>query len=109
MVEKHGEIEDDEEQYDVILEDVETGIRPRAIKSVLTKKKSRGSGWQYASLAGEIGFDIALPMVLGAVVGNKLDLEWGTRPKAALVLFLVGVVISCTSLMRIVRDVLNKR
>lgn len=94
--------------YDVILEDVETGIRPRKVKA--TEKRATGSaGWEYVGLAGQIGFDIALPMVLGLVAGVKLDERWGTRPRATLVLFFLGLLMSCASLIRIVRDMMHKR
>lgn len=97
-----------EEEYDVILEDVETGIRPRKVKAI-EKKTSRSGGWEYAGIAGQIGFEIALPMVLGLIIGTKLDDRWGTRPKVTLILFSLGLVLSCTSLIRIVREVLGKR
>lgn len=98
-----------EEHYDVILEDVETGIRPRKVKSPETKQSTESTGWQFAATAGQIGLDIALPMVLGLIVGVKLDERWGTRPKATLLLFVAGLVLSCASLIRIVRDALGKR
>lgn len=97
------------EHFDVILEDVETGVRPRKIKPAEKKKSAVGSGWQYTSLAGEIGFDVAVPMVAGLIIGAKLDERWGTQPKATLLLFGLGLLFSCASLIRIVRDVLNKR
>lgn len=98
----------EEEHYDVILDDVETGIRPRKLKTD-TKKKKVGMGWGAATAIGEIGFDIALPMALGLFVGTKLDEQWGTRPKATLILFGAGLVLGCTSLIRIVRVGLGKR
>lgn len=98
----------EDEQYDVILDDVESGIRPRKLKTDV-KKKKKGMGWGAATALGEIGFDIALPMALGLFIGTKLDAQWGTRPKATLVLFLVGLVLGCTSLIRIVRVGLGKR
>lgn len=98
------------EYFDVVLEDVETGIRPRKSKPPGKKISSNtGDGWQFASVAGQVGFDIALPMVLGLVGGVKLDEHWGTRPKATLILFGVGLFISCASLIRIVRDAVGKR
>mgnify|MGYP001568115122 FL=1 len=97
------------EYFDVILEDVETGIRPRKPKSTDKKLSDNGGGWQFVSVAGQVGFDIALPMVLGLVVGVKLDERWGTRPNATLILFGLGLVISCASLIRIVRDALRRR
>ena len=81
---------EEDEQYDVILDDVDYGIRPRKIKVDL-KKKKKPMGWGMATAIGEIGFDIALPMTLGLVVGGKLDAHWGTRPKATLLLFFLGL------------------
>ncbi|HLD25063.1 MAG TPA: AtpZ/AtpI family protein [Patescibacteria group bacterium] len=92
------------ESYDVILEDVDGNIRPRKPKPPEKNNKRGSSGWEYVSYAGAIGFDIALPMALGLIAGVKLDSWWGTSPKATLALFIAGVVISCTSLIRIVRD-----
>ena len=103
---KNEQIE--EEHFDVILDDIETGIRPRAVKTDL-KKTKKSSGWGVASSLGEVGFDIALPMALGLIAGVKLDEHWGTRPKATLLLFFLGLIIGCTSLIRIVRDSLTKR
>lgn len=97
------------EHFDVILEDVETGIRPRKPKLTDRALSDTGGGWQFASVAGQVGFDIALPMVLGLVVGVKLDERWGTRPNATLILFGLGLAISCASLIRIVRDALHRR
>lgn len=101
-------IPSDTNHYDVILEDVETGIRPRKIK-ISEKKKSGNGGWEFVGMAGQVGFDIALPMALGLVAGVKLDERWGTRPKATLVLFGLGLILSCASLIRIVRDTISKR
>ncbi len=100
--------EEQKERFDVILEDVEGNIRPRKVK-VGDKKNPSGGGWQSAAVAGEIGFDIVLPMVLGLVGGAKLDELWGTRPKATLLLFFVGLAMGCASLIRIVRDALRRR
>lgn len=106
-MERIAEPEKEEEHYDVLLDDLETGLRPRKVK-IDPKKKAKKSGWGSATAVGEIGFDIALPMVLGLVVGTKLDEQWGTRPKATLVLFFTGLIIGCTSLIRIVYDSLRK-
>ncbi len=100
--------EPEDEQFDVVLDDVETGIRPRKLKPADTKKRQSGSGWQFASLAGQVGLEIAMPMVLGLIAGTKLDEHWGTRPKATLLLFSVGLILGCTSLIRIVRDGIGK-
>lgn len=97
-----------QEHYDVILEDVDEGIRPRMM-NVPKGKRSQGGGWQHAALAGQIGFDVAVPMVVGLVAGTKLDALWGTHPKATLLLFFGGLFLGCASLIRIVRESMSTR
>lgn len=92
-----------EEQFDVILEDDEGVIRPRKTKPI-PKGKQKENSWEWAGMAGQVGFDVALPMVVGLMIGLKLDDLWGTRPNVTLILFGVGIIIGCTSLIRIVRD-----
>lgn len=93
----------DEEYTQVVLEDVDGFYRPRKRKPV-EKKKTKSTGWEYVAAASQIGFDIALPIATGLFVGAKIDEAWGTRPKVTLLLFVLGLVIACTSLIRIVRD-----
>lgn len=96
-----------DEQYDVVLEDEEGFVRPRKRKEA-KEKKVKANGWQLAGVAGQIGFDVALPMVGGLIIGIKLDKVWGTHPKMTLMLFCVGILLGCTSLIRIVRDALRR-
>lgn len=95
----------EEKKFDLTLDGSEANVSPRAKKIV----KKQSDGWKYVSLAGELGFDIALPMVVGGIIGMKVDEHWGTQPKATIGLFLIGLGIGCTSLIRIVRDVIRKR
>ncbi len=95
----------EEKKFDLHLDDEDAIAHPR-IKKDLPKRQT--SGMKYFSLAGELGFDIALPMVLGLIIGTKLDARWGTQPKITIGLFIFGMVLSCTSLIRIVRDVSRK-
>lgn len=96
-----------EKQFDLILDKDSDVLHPRVRKP--PKQAEKGRGWQFISLAGELGFDIALPMVMGLVGGRYLDARWGTHPRATLVLLGFGFVIACTSLIRIVRDAMKKR
>ena len=96
-----------DEQFNVLLEDEEGFIRPRKRKESKVIKQ-QGNGWQLAGVAGQIGFDVALPMVGGLIIGIKLDEVWGTQPKATLLLFCLGILLGCTSLIRIVRDAVRK-
>ncbi len=99
--------EDDigEKKFDLVVDSRDTLAHPRVKKTV---EKRKTSGFKYFSLAGELGFDIALPMVGGLIIGTKLDARWGTQPKLTVGLFLFGLALSCASLIRIVRDVSHK-
>lgn len=95
-----------EKQFDLHIDDGSTEAHPRTKK---IQPKAKTSGLKYFSLAGQLGFDIALPMAAGLIIGTKLDERWGTQPKATIGLFLVGLGLSCASLIRIVQDVTRKR
>lgn len=93
-----------EKKFDLRIDGGDISVSPRAKKHTQQHK----SGWAYVSLAGELGFDIALPMVGGIIIGIRVDEYFGTQPKATIGLFIFGLVIACTSLIRIVRDVTSK-
>jgi|GEM_PF-3547262 len=95
-----------EKQFDLVMDNTHGVLHPR-IRKHLKQTKSRG--WQFISLAGELGFDIALPMVGGLAFGKFVDGKLGTHPKATLVSLGIGCIISCTSLIRIVKDAQKKR
>jgi F0F1-type ATP synthase assembly protein I len=95
-----------EKKFDIDMDGQATNVRPRVKKTV---PKEHTSGLKYISLAGELGFDIALPMAAGLIIGVKLDAYWGTQPRMTIGLFVLGLVISCASLIRIVQDVNHKR
>lgn len=95
-----------EKQFDLVLEEDHGFLHPKVRKPL---KKIKKRGWRFISLAGELGFDIALPMVGGLVLGKFFDERWNSHPKATLVFLGVGFVIACASLIRIVLDVIKKR
>ena len=94
-----------EKRFDLVMDHDHTAVHPRVKKVVLPKKTG---GMKYLSLAGELGFDIALPMVGGLIIGTKLDARFGTVHAWTIGLFMFGLVLSCASLIRIVRDVTRK-
>jgi F0F1-type ATP synthase assembly protein I len=55
------------------------------------------------SLAGEIGFILALPLVILVVLGVKVDKHFGTTPLFIIVGMLLSMVISATAIIRKVR------
>lgn len=95
-----------EKQFDLVLGKEQTDTNPRAKKTAPTSKTN---AWSYLSLASGLGFDVALPMAGGLFIGVKIDERWGTQPKATLICLVLGVLVSCTSLIRIVRNLVHKR
>lgn len=85
--------------------------RSRLVVSQRVKRgrRERISTWQYVGLAGQMGFDIALPIVGGALLGTFLDKRLSTYPKATLVLLLVGVVLSLVTFIRTIQEIMNKK
>lgn len=93
-----------EKQFDLQVDTSETMAHPRIKKAPVRKT----NGFKYFGLAGELGFDIALPLAAGFILGAKIDARYGTQPKATIGLFVFGLLLSCASLIRIVRDVSDK-
>lgn len=55
--------------------------------------KKYGSKWQAVNLAAELGFIIAVPIVVLGLLGKYLDARWGTHPY----LKLAGLVLAIIS------------
>src|SRR3990172_6853972 len=59
-------------------------------------------------LASEIGYSIAIPIVVGALVGVWLDKRFNTAPKLTLSLLFGGIILSFVNLFRIVDDIIKR-
>lgn len=59
-------------------------------------------------LAGEIGFTVSVPLVLGAFLGVWLDEKIGTRPKITLSLIFLGLFVSIINLYKIIKDIIKE-
>ncbi len=60
-------------------------------------------------LVRDIGFSIAIPLVLGAFAGAWLDQRFNMRPKFTLSFLIAGLLISIISLYKIVKDIINNK
>lgn len=60
-------------------------------------------------LASEIGFSIAIPLVVGALAGVWLDEKFASRPKLTLSFLFIAVIISFINLIKIANDIIKKR
>jgi predicted F0F1-ATPase subunit len=50
--------------------------------------------WYYLGIFGQIGFSIALPIVICLIIGSKMDQYFNTYPRMTLGFLLFGIVIS---------------
>lgn len=55
-------------------------------------------------LASNLGFTIAIPIVLGAVLGSFLDSKLNTSPKLTLSLIMLGLFISLYNIYKLTKN-----
>ena len=83
------------------------GKRPSPLPSPLGRGGvSEGSTWSALSLAWELGYTIAIPIVVLALVGRWADREWGTTPWLLLAGIVVSTMISSFAVYRKVKKIL---
>jgi len=73
------------------------GIKGAKVRKI-AKKNNRDSSWFYLGIAGQIGYTIAIPLVLGTVVGKAAG--------NALAGLSIGFVISIVGFIRIIKNLL---
>ncbi|MBI4363520.1 MAG: AtpZ/AtpI family protein [Candidatus Doudnabacteria bacterium] len=66
------------------------------------------SKWQIASLAMELGFIIALPLVAFGLIGKRLDAKFGTSPWLTLVGTLLAIAATTVWLIRRFKEIINR-
>ena len=64
--------------------------------------------WRIASLALEMGFIIALPLVAFGLLGKWLDAKWDSEPWMALVGILLAIAATTVWLIRRFRELILK-
>lgn len=83
------------EKYDITLATGVKGARPRKIAK---ERHTREGYWFYLGFAGQIGYTIAIPVVLGALLGNRFG--------HTLIGLGFGIVVSIIGFTRIIRNLL---
>lgn len=91
------------EKYDISLSG---GIKSAKLKR--SKKRIDGDTWMYLGLVGQIGYTIAIPLVVGVLGGVFIDKELGTRPVVTLIGLALGAVVSVIGFTRTLKEVLQK-
>lgn len=83
------------EKYDITLA---SGMKGAKLKNVAKKNMNRDGSWFYLSMAGQIGYTVAIPLVIGTVVGSYF--------KHALIGLVLGILISIAGFVRILKNLL---
>ena len=74
------------------------------LKSAVPKKKKRArefGTWMYLGMVGQIGYTVAIPLVVGALLGKFLG--------SAIIGLGIGTVISIIGFVRIIQEVSHKK
>jgi predicted F0F1-ATPase subunit len=94
------------ERLDIILE--KSGNSTRYKKRLPVKSTGGlGTSWYYLGLVGDIGFTIAIPIALGAIVGNYIDRHLATYPNITLFLLVLGIVISVVGFIKKIQELIK--
>lgn len=96
---------DEVDEFDFSVSDDVTTFNPRKRKHHTSASSPVLS---YVEFASDFGFSIALPLGGSLIVGRYLDERFGFTPKATIVSLIVGFLISMTTFIRAIRDVMKK-
>lgn len=70
----------------------------------LRERRTPRGGWNWFGVTSLAAWFIALPTVVGAILGHWLDSQWPTPFSWSLALMLVGAAIGCITAWRWVRQ-----
>ncbi|MEK7592493.1 MAG: AtpZ/AtpI family protein [Patescibacteria group bacterium] len=93
------------ERFDLILTDASK--EAQTIKKEKQIFKNNSDTWFYLGAVGDIGFTIAIPIVLGGIVGTYIDTNFGTKPAGVLVFLFLGIVISLIGFIYRIKDIIE--
>jgi len=72
-------------------------------------KRSGGGTYSGLMLVGEIGLAMAIPIVVGVMLGQYLDKRWGTHGMVLTGLLLLGIVCGAYNVYRILTGMLGSK
>lgn len=95
-------------EYDIKIEEAGYSINPR--KADIKSRSANGAEyWFYLRVAGQVGYAVAVPLVIGALVGRSIDIKFGSYPKATVWGIFIGLFISFVTFTKIVKEIIQKR
>ncbi len=83
------------DQYDITIAEGLKGAKPRKLAKNV---KNRGGSWLYLGVAGQIGYTVAVPLVIGVLIG----LAFGNP----LIGLAFGAIISIIGFVRTIKNLL---
>jgi F0F1-type ATP synthase assembly protein I len=72
------------------------------------KNKKPDSSWSALGLAWELGYTIAVPLVLFALVGRFLDKKLGTSPFLLLAGILISIILTSWLVYRKTKEIIER-
>ena len=94
--------------YEIITTDVRSTLIRIFLKTMGSGDKNQSS-WSAYSLAWELGYSIAVPLVALALGGRLLDKKLGTTPWLLIVGILFSIIISSYIVYKKTTDVMNEK
>lgn len=76
----------------------------RDVGRLARREPSAASFWRSLSVLGTVGWSIAVPAVVGAWLGHRLDLRWDSGVRFTLMLLVLGVMVGSAIAWRAVRE-----
>ena len=88
-------MKDDESFQEKKRRDFSRQIRAKQRRKLEARKDNGRDIWFGLGMFGLIGWSVALPIVLGVVLGVWIDSRWPSRFSWTLMLLVLGVVLGC--------------
>ena len=95
---------EDVSKFDLDISHGETSLSPHKESK---NKKDQTVAWFFIGSAGQIGFAIIIPLLVGIALGIAFDNRFNTKPSGVLSGLGLGLLLSILSLVRTVKEIIN--
>ncbi len=79
-------------------------IEKCAERKIAARKEGNRSPWFGMGFFGMIGWSVAIPTLLGTVIGVWVDKKWASNYSWTLMLMFLGLIIGCLTAWRWIRE-----
>jgi ATP synthase protein I len=88
------------DEGDRLSDEFERRVEKQCERMEHARHEDRGSLWRYFGLMGFVGWSVAVPTALGALVGWWIDSAWETGSTWTFLLLMVGLATGCVNAWR---------